>query len=219
MDSSEKYPATFPISLKLAGRRCLVVGGGAVALRKVLDLLAAGARVRVVSFRFDRRMEALSGDARVELVRRGFEQSDVDGSLLVIAATDDREVNRKVASAARRFGVLVNVVDSPEECDFFIPAILREGGVEIAVSTGGRSPAMSAYLRDKIRELIGPEYSRLAELLGRMRPRIKERVPAGSRGRFYDLVFQSAALRMIREGKDESEIISEIERCISSVSA
>ncbi|HDH96164.1 MAG TPA: bifunctional precorrin-2 dehydrogenase/sirohydrochlorin ferrochelatase, partial [Proteobacteria bacterium] len=151
--------ALYPIFLKLDGRRCLVVGGGRVALRKVKDLLDAGASVVVVAPSFVRELEEIAD--RIELVKREFDQRDLDGVAIAVAATDSDEANRRVHRAARSRGVWVNVVDSPELCDFFLPARARLGNLEIAVSTLGRSPLASRLIRDAIRDSIRDEHLKL----------------------------------------------------------
>jgi len=137
----------------LRGREVLVVGAGKVALRKVKGLLEAGAKVTVVS---PQCKEGFAG-LEVSLRRRRFRTSDVkDGTALVFAATDDRKVNHAVAKAAVRKRVPVNVADAPQECDFLVPARLRHGDVQIAISTGGRSPRVAKGLREKLEKALEP---------------------------------------------------------------
>jgi siroheme synthase-like protein len=140
----------YPVFLDLAGRPTLVAGAGKVALRKVKGLLEAGARVTVVS------PEALPEFERlgVRLLKRRFRRSDLNGIALAFAATNDRKANRAVALEAARRGIPVNVADCPEECDFLVPARVRSGDVQIAVSTGGRSPRLAAELRRKLESIL-----------------------------------------------------------------
>lgn len=140
----------YPVFLNLAGKRVLVAGAGPVALRKVRGLIEAGALVTVVA------PEALGefGALPVRLLRRRFRASDVRAAALVFAATNDRRVNRRVAEAARRYGIPVNVADSAAECGFIVPARIHRGEVQIAVSTGGRSPRLAAALRRKIESAL-----------------------------------------------------------------
>jgi precorrin-2 dehydrogenase/sirohydrochlorin ferrochelatase len=141
-------PAYYPIFLDLTQRRCLVVGGGPVAERKVHGLLEAGAQVWVVSPALTDALGAWAADGALTHLPRTFQDDDVEDCALVIAATDRGEVNGHVAGTARRHGVLVNVVDTPEACDFIAPAVVRRGALQIAISTGGKSPMLAKRLRE-----------------------------------------------------------------------
>lgn len=156
----------YPICLSLEDKPCVVVGGGGVAYRKAKSLLEAGARVTVVSPRFCEELRKLSGVKRVE---RPFQEGDVAGACLVYAATDDPAVNSTVAAAARKAGALVNVVDTPEECDFIVPSTLRRGPLTISVSTGGAAPALAQRLRLKLEELFPQAYDAFVALLAEVR--------------------------------------------------
>jgi precorrin-2 dehydrogenase/sirohydrochlorin ferrochelatase len=158
--------------LKLQGQTCLVVGGGRIALRKAAGLLEAGAAVRVVSPRFDPAFEELG----VELVGRTFEPGDLEDVFLVVAATDQRETNRLVFEESRQRGLLVNVVDVPDLCNFEVPAVARRGVLTLAVSTSGSSPALAAIIRKRLEDLFGPEYGELTAHLGALRGKILRKV-------------------------------------------
>jgi siroheme synthase-like protein len=164
----------FPVSLKVGGERALVVGGGAVALRKARALLRAGARVRAVSPEFDPAFRRL----RVDRLRRRFPPRDVAGAFLVVSAADDPSVNRAVCRACRARRILVNVVDRPDLCTFILPSVVRRGAVTVAVSTGARSPSLAKALRKRIARLCPPSLGRLAERLGRARRRVLRTLPA-----------------------------------------
>jgi len=140
----------YPIFLTLKDRPVLVVGAGKVALRKTRGLLEAGARVTVVSPEWESEFESLS----VRLMRRRFRASDLAGVILVFAATNDRLTNHRVGVAAKGRGILANIADSAEECDFVLPARLKRGTVQIAIATGGENPRLSAELRRKLDELL-----------------------------------------------------------------
>jgi precorrin-2 dehydrogenase/sirohydrochlorin ferrochelatase len=157
--------------LDLEGRRCLVVGGGAVGLEKAAGLVAVGARVTVVSPELD------AGFAELDVEwRRGlYRSSDLRGTFLVVAATSDRATNERVSRDAERRGMLCNVADVPELCNFILPAVPREGPIAVAVSTGGASPALAKRLRGQIAELVTPRHAALAEELRAMRPEVKAR--------------------------------------------
>jgi precorrin-2 dehydrogenase len=185
-----KMPAYYPIFLDLAQRRCLVVGGGTVAERKVQGLLEAKAHVVVVSPSLTAMLyiSAINGD--ISHIPRGFRDEDVEGCALVIGATDRVEVNTYVAAAARRRGIWVNVVDTPKACDFIAPALIRRGVLQIAISTGGNSPTLAKRLRQGLEVLIGPEYGELADVLGTLRAAIRCRGerPEGQKAMFQHLV-------------------------------
>jgi precorrin-2 dehydrogenase/sirohydrochlorin ferrochelatase len=170
----------YPICLSLEGRPCLVVGGGAVALRKVESLLDAGARVTVVSPEFCEELLRLGAATRLE---RPFEEQDVAGAFLVYAATDDAAVNRAVAAAARRHHALVNVVDTPAECDFIVPSTLTRGELTVSVSTGGASPALARRLRLELEKLFPKSYGRFVRLLAGLRAEVARAVPDAARRR------------------------------------
>lgn len=193
----------YPVTLDVARKKCLVVGGGAVAARKAQALALCGAKVVVVAPAIGKGIEALARAGKVKHRAKKFSAADVRGAFLAAAATDDRETNRAVFAAARRNGVLVNVVDCPEFCDFHVPAVLRRGPIAIAVSTGGASPYLAAALRDAIGKRIGPEYGRAAKELGRLRPFVKQAVIGrGQRKRIFSRsVSQMVARAERRKGR------------------
>lgn len=145
----------YPIQLQLQGRLCVVVGGGRVGLRKVAGLLGAGARVRLIT---GNDTPELSAAERLEILRRPYREGDLEGGFLAFAATDNRSCNAMVTAEARRRQIPVNIADDPQRSDFFLPARLARGELLITVSTGGRSPALAARLRNYLAEIIGPEW-------------------------------------------------------------
>ena len=167
--------AYYPIFLELKGRPCLVVGGGSVAARKVEGLLAAGARVTVVSPSLDPDLAKLVSERRIVHVDRPYQHIDFKGYAVVIAATDDAAMNERVAADARQSGVLVNVVDKPALCDFIVPSVVRRGDVVLAVSTGGLSPALARWLREEMESYLSEDFERLAQLLAEVRVELRER--------------------------------------------
>jgi precorrin-2 dehydrogenase/sirohydrochlorin ferrochelatase len=166
-------PDYFPAFLDLSGRRCLVVGGGEIAERKVRALLDCAARVIVVSPALTPGLSALARADRIVHHRRAFLRTDVRGCAVVIAATGAALADAAVAAAARRRRALVNVVDRPAQCDFIFPSVLRRGNFQIAVSTGGRSPALAREIRRRLEPLFGPEYAELVERVGEERARAR----------------------------------------------
>jgi siroheme synthase-like protein len=179
------------VCLDLRGRRCLVVGGGRVALDKVRGLLDADAEVTVVAPEIDDVLVALP--VRVEA--RPLRRSDVVRRFLVVAATNDRVVNRDVSSAAAEAGIPCNVADDPELCSFILPAIVRRDPIAVAVSTGGASPALAQRLRDEIGELVTDRHAKLAQRLSELRPWAKRELPGYEERRtfFQDLVREELA--------------------------
>jgi precorrin-2 dehydrogenase / sirohydrochlorin ferrochelatase len=167
--------------LDVEGRRCVVVGGGAVGLEKAAGLAACGAAVTVVSPELHESFAELV----VDWVPRRYRGGDLDGAFLVIVATGDREVDEAVWRDAEELGKLCNVADVPELCNFILPAVHRQGPIAVAVSTGGASPALAKRLRSEIAELVTPEHARLAEELRAMRPEVKERFETYEERRDY----------------------------------
>ena len=167
--------AYYPAFLDLRGRRCLVVGGGAVAERKVEALREARARVVVVSPTLTSALGALATAGVIEHRARRFRRYDTHGCALVVAATGVGAVDDAVAAAARRVRALVNVVDRPAACDFILPSVLRRGDLQIAVSTGGKSPALAREIRRWLEAQIGEDYGELVARVGRARARLRTR--------------------------------------------
>jgi siroheme synthase-like protein len=163
----------FPAFLDLRGRRCVVVGGGPIGERKVRDLLACQASVVVVSPVMTPALAALAAAGLVAHRPRRFRRWDVRGCAVVIAATGDARVDTAVATEARRRHALVNVVDDAAHCDFIVPSVLRRGQLQIAVSTGGRSPALAREIRRRLEPLFGAELGAVVEDLGRERARAR----------------------------------------------
>ncbi|PYN03727.1 MAG: siroheme synthase [Candidatus Rokuibacteriota bacterium] len=163
----------FPAFLDLRGRACLVVGGGLVAERKARALVECGARVTVVSPLVTTGLGALVAADRIVHRARRFRRSDLRGCALAIAATGDSIVDAAVESTGRRRRVLVNVVDRPAQCDFILPSVLRRGELQIAVSTGGRSPALARAIRRRLEGLFDPDYGDLVARVGAERHRAR----------------------------------------------
>jgi siroheme synthase-like protein len=155
----------YPIFLDLSGRRCVVVGGGEVANRKARKLLQARARVVVISPEIGAELESVA----VEVHRRPYREGDLEGAYLTFAATDSREANAAVSREAKERGIPVNVADRPSDGDFALPATLRRGGLQVAVSTGGASPTLARRIKDELEGVFGPEWAGLVRELDRNR--------------------------------------------------
>ena len=207
----------YPIFLDVEGKPCLVVGGGPTAERKVEALLECGASVRVIASSVGERLRALDRAGRIVCVERAFEPGDTAGMVVVIAATDDRTTNERIAAEARRSGILCNVVDAPDLCSFIVPSVVRRGALTIAVSTGGNSPALARKIREELEEEFGEEYGELLELLGSLRRTMQARFPDDprKRGRLFHRLVRSDVLDLLREGK-RAEARQRIEACLSS---
>src|SRR6266576_2428687 len=162
----------FPMFLKLEGRRCLVVGAGSVAEAKIKGLLEAGASIHVVAPKAVDAIQKLAWQGALSWKARNFEPNDLEGMLLVIAATSSPEVNAEVFNEARERKVLCNSVDDPENCDFYYPAVVNRGDLQIAISTNGRSPALAQRIRRELEAQFGPEYEEWVAELGEARQQL-----------------------------------------------
>jgi len=162
----------FPIYLKLRGRQVLVVGGGNVAEGKILSLLDTGATIRVVTLQASQRVREWAAAGLLALAERAFEIQDLDGVFLVVVATGAAPVGELVFLEAQARGVLVNVVDVPGQCDFFYPAVVRRGDLQIAISTSGQSPSLAQRLRQQLERQLGKGYAAWVEELGETRRQV-----------------------------------------------
>lgn len=196
---------TLPIFAKLRGRRCLVVGGGAVAARRVEQLLAAGALVAVVAPELDERLEEWALEGRIEAIPGRFDASRLDDCWLVVAATSDHDVNRAVAAAAESARKLCNVVDEPDLCSFIMPAIVDRDPVTIAISSAGHSPVLSRWIKGLIEEQLPNRIGALAALAGRFRERVRAALPdLEERRRFWQSIFAGETASLSLAGREEA---------------
>jgi len=159
------FMAKYPIFLELSGRRVVVVGGGAVAVRKAQTLLAAGARLVVVAERIDNMLTVLCRDKNAELIKSKYSKDYLAEAVLAIAATNNHQLNSRIYKDCQELEVLCNVVDEPELCDFFVPAVVKRGDLQIAIGTEGHCPAYAGHIRKKLEEIFTEEHGQfLAEL-------------------------------------------------------
>src|SRR4030042_6758501 len=163
----------YPIFLNVSGKRCVVVGGGQVVLRKVGALLAQGANVEVISPDICPELKKLAETAEIAVQVKIYQPGDLKRALIVIAATDDHGINLEVAKEAKMTGIPVNVVDDPGNSDFIVPSCLRRGDVAVAISTSGRSPALARKIRARLEKDLGEEYATLALLVDEVRMEVK----------------------------------------------
>jgi precorrin-2 dehydrogenase / sirohydrochlorin ferrochelatase len=159
----------FPMFLKLAGRTCLVVGAGKVGEPKIAGLIESGARVRVIALDATATVREWSQTGKIDLRLRAFRTDDLDGVFLAVVATSSRTLNQQIYSDAQSRGVLCNVVDVPDLCDFYYPSVVRRGDLQIAVSTAGQSPSLAQKIRQQIEKQYGPGYASWVAELGETR--------------------------------------------------
>ena len=191
----------YPVFADLNGRRCVVVGGGLVAQRKVTTLLSYGADITVVSPAVTRRLAACARKHRIRLLARRFKPGDLAGAWLVYAATDDPAVNGLVYRTALKRRVLANVVDQTPLCTFIAPAIVRRGALTAAVSTGGGSPSLAKLVRDDVGRILDA-YAPMLGLLRSLRGAAKRAMPNyGDRKRYFDRLVRGRALELMRTGR------------------
>ena len=168
---------SYPLFLDLSGKPCVVVGGGAVAERKCLPLLKAGAAVTVVSPTLTPLLEKHKRKGLIVHKERGYKNGDIKTAFLVIAATDSEETNGKISRDVLAFDKLLNVVDNPSLCNFIVPSVVKRGLLTIAISTGGASPAMAKAIRREIEELYGTEFSQYLRVIKKVRARAMKEIP------------------------------------------
>lgn len=194
----------------------IVIGGGAVATRKVQGLLAAGvAPVTVIAPQLTAQLETWVAQNRITPIRRAYQPGDLANARLVIAATDDAAVNESIWREARERDILINAVDDPPHCTFHVPAVLRRANLTIAISTAGTSPALAKYVRRELERVIGDEYAQLAALVAELRPRINANVPLDQRENLWDSIIE-LALPLLRERREHDARLG-IEEILANV--
>ncbi len=196
----------YPVFLDIKGRRCLVVGGGQVGTRKVGTLLQCGAEVTVISHEVTPELAEMAEQGLVDLQLRDYRSSDLDRMFLVIGATDDQALNRKVHQDAEAAQRLCNIADQPEVCNFVLPSIINQGDLSIAISTAGKSPAFAKHLRRQLQGHFGPEYGLMLDLMGAIRKRLLAEAHAPEQHKpLFEKLIQGGLLEMIK-GDDRQGI-------------
>ena len=206
----------YPVNLLLQGRRCVVVGAGRIAARKIAPLLDAGADVHVVAPEAVDRVREWAAAGRLTWHARGFEASDLDEAWLATTATADDTVNQAVFEAGEARRVFVNSADDPLNCSFTLMSLVRQGDIVVTVGTGGRSPALATFLRNHVRDEMGPEYAVLLDVLSEAR----EEMRAGGRSSEdadWQAALDSGMLDLIRHGR-VAEAKELLQTCLSSSS-
>lgn len=189
----------YPIFLDIRNKACVVIGGGDVAERKVVLLLSAGARVSVVSPEFTVNLVRMGEDGKILLIRRPYQEGDLKGAFLAYAATDDEDINNRVYMEGEREGVLLNVVDEPEMCNFIVPSVVNRGALSIAISTGGSSPAFAKRLRTEMEERYGEEYSVFLEIMAAIRQKLLTKGSVSGKNRkIFNKLASSSMPEMIK---------------------
>jgi len=203
MKEHEAASPYYPILLNIQGKKCLVVGGGEVALRKARMLLEHGAIVEIVSPAFCPELNELAKDSAVRAIHKDYEPEDLNDALLVVAATDDARINEKVAAEARKTGILVNVVDKPDISDFIVPSYFRHGDIIVAVSTSGKSPALARKIKGELERDLKIEYGQLAIIASEVRSELKQRGVSVSGDDWQEVLNLNSLVELIRRGKNK----------------
>jgi len=196
----------YPICLNILRRKCVVVGGGDVAERKVTRLLEAGADVEVVGKVLTPKLGTMKNEGKIKHVDADYREDFINDAFLVIGATDRDDINNKIYVDADRKGKLVNIVDSPDRCNFILPSIVQQGDLQIAISTGGKSPALAKKLRKEMQGSYGAEYRTLLDIMGQVREKVIIRGhPYEENKRLFEALLNSKIFQYIRE-KNWSEV-------------
>lgn len=192
----------YPIYLDIENRDVVIIGGGNVCARKAETMMKYGARVTVVSPEFTDEIEQWAREGCLAIKRKKYDHGDLEGANIVIASTDDQSVNEQIAADCRARRIPVNVVDVTPLCEFIVPAIIEKGSIQIAVSTGGKSPALARTLKEDLQRSIGPEYAEVNDVLGTLRDSAKRVLPTDvDRKRFFDGILAEGILDLLRGGK------------------
>ncbi|HEV3351799.1 MAG TPA: bifunctional precorrin-2 dehydrogenase/sirohydrochlorin ferrochelatase [Acidimicrobiales bacterium] len=205
-------PQQYPVNLIVEGKPCLVVGGGPVAAEKAAGLLACGAEVHVVAEQIGTEVRALP----VTWEERSYNVGEVSGYRLAVAATESGATNKAVYDDGEAAGVWVNSADDPDNCSFTLPAVVRRGPLMVTVSTGGRSPALASWLKERLAVEIGPEYEVLVDLLAAEREAIREG-GGSTEGRNWQKALDSDMLELIKNGQ-VADARERLHACLSSSS-
>ena len=193
----------------------MVIGGGQVAFRKIRTLLDCGASVTVISPVLHPDLSELANKKSIQVIRRSYKSRDLKGAFIVIAATDTKETNRKVAKEAGRVGALVNVVDDPEPSDFIVPSVVRRGDLALAISTGGMSPALTRKIRTRLEDSFGEEYALLVSLVEEVRSTLRRkgiRVNAERWQNALDLDFLAQLLRTGQKDRAKAVLMKKLKK-------
>ena len=203
----------YPIFLDIKGNPCVVVGGGSVAERKVLSLLDSGAKVLVISPKLTPALKKLVAKKAISYCAKSYKGGDLKGFFLAYSATNNSKVNKEVFQEAKKQGILLNVVDVPELCNFIVPSVVGRGDLLIAISTSGKSPAMAKKIRQQLEKEFGREYAVFLDIMGKVRDKILTKSKESDKNKkIFESIVNSPLLEWIRQGKKK-----EIERLINGI--
>jgi precorrin-2 dehydrogenase/sirohydrochlorin ferrochelatase len=201
----------YAIFLELSNRRAVVIGGGSVAVRKAQTLLEADARLVVVAENIDEMMTALCKNKNAELIRSKYEKSYITGAVLAIAATNDHELNKQIYKDCQELEILCNVVDEPDLCDFFVPALVKRGDLQIAVSTDGKCPAFAGHIRKKLEDIFTEKHGEFLRELEKMRLKILQQISEENKRKIIlgKLTDDSSFDYFVRNGSEKWQIYAD----------
>lgn len=194
----------YPIYLDIKGKKCIVIGGGKVAERKVFSLLNAGARITVISPDVTSKLDKMAWNGKIDLLKRPYRKGDLKEALLVYATTDDKVANTRISEEAEKKGILLNVADNPDGCDFIVPSVVERGSLSIAISTGGSSPALAKKLRLEMEERYGEEYAVFLDIMAAIRRKLLTKGTENDKNRkVFNKLASSSMPEMIGNGRWE----------------
>jgi len=191
----------YPVFVQLEGKKVVVVGGGNVAYRKVLALLECGAAIHLAGRALTPELKQMVENEEIHFLGREFSEDSLENAFMIIAATDDKDLNHHISTCARKKGVLVNAVDQPPDCDFIVPSILKRGDLQIAISTSGKSPALARRIRKSLEVQFGEEYETFLAMMGRLRKEILSLgLPQKENSRIFQKIVDSDLLENFSDG-------------------
>lgn len=208
----------YSVSMNLRDKKCLVIGGGKVAQRKITGLLQCNAIVVVVSPKITETIEQLAANGKITYYQRVYSSEDLTDAYLVISATDNSEVNSQVAKACQQKGILVNVADEPSLCSFFVNSVIRRGDLTISISTNGKSPLLASTLKKDLEDQFGDEYKAFLEIMGEVREEVLAKCdnPIRRKEIFNIIFFELNILQLLKDG-DISLAKERVRKCLSSL--
>jgi precorrin-2 dehydrogenase / sirohydrochlorin ferrochelatase len=206
--------AYYPVLLDLSGKKVIIIGGGKVAQRKIETLLSYGAVIHVISKDLTPELKSLLEKGDIKLLGDEFDESFIKDAFLLIVATNDKTLNRKVSSIAREKNILVNTVDQPEECSFIVPSIIKRDDLIVAISTSGKSPALAKRIRETLEGQFGDEYGSFLSLMGKIRKElVSSGMPEDDRNKIFHNLVDSPILKLLR-ARDMAAAAEEMQRIL-----
>ncbi|MCP4682259.1 MAG: bifunctional precorrin-2 dehydrogenase/sirohydrochlorin ferrochelatase [Desulfobacterales bacterium] len=199
----------YPIFIELEGKNVLVVGGGLVAQRKVETFLKYGASIYIVSRELTDKLKVLVEAQNIRYIGEEFHEENLEGIFLVVAATDDKQLNHKISEGAHKRSMLINAVDQPDDCNFIVPSIVKKGDLSIAISTSGKSPALAKKIRKRLEAEYGSEYEIFLKIMGRLRNEILSKgLSQDKNSRIFHEIVDSGILKAL--ARDDWEMVESI---------